>query len=237
MANRVALITGSAKRIGREIAINLAKKNIDIAIHYNKSKIQAVELQSEIKKLGIRAEIFQADLNQDCYEELIKNVSKIFPNLDILINNASIFEKTSILDTNQDQLDRHLNINFKAPFFLTQNFAKIQKKGVIINFLDSRIRKTSKNYFSYLLTKKVLDDFTHMSAIELGPDIRVNGIAPGITTFSLDIENKAYLAEIVDSLPLKKIAQIDEINKAVEILINNDSLTGQTLFIDGGQSL
>jgi pteridine reductase len=237
MVNKSALITGSAKRIGREIALSLAKKNIDIALHYNESESEALKLKAQIQDLGVRAEIFKGDLNQDCYEHLIASVVKEFPDLNILINNASIFEQTSILETTKDQLDRHFNINFQAPFFLTQSFVKMQKKGVVINFLDSRIKKTSKKYFSYLLTKKALADFTSMAAIELGPNVRVNGVAPGITPFSLDIDNDSYLKKIVDLLPLRKIAQTEDITKAVEILIDNDSLTGQTLFIDSGESL
>lgn len=235
--NRAALITGSAKRIGKKIALDLASKNIDIALHYNSSQKEVLELQKEIRKIGVKCEIFQADLQKNCTEDLLKKVTEIFPNLDILINNASIFEETPFLQTTIDQFERHFNINFKAPFFLTQNFAKMQKRGVIINLLDSKIKKTSKNYFSYLLTKKILADFTKQAAIELGPDIRVNGVAPGITELSLEIDDPKYLAKITNSLPLKRIAKIDEITTAIEILINNDSLTGQILFIDGGENL
>ncbi len=233
---RVALITGGAQRIGKEIALNLAKQNIDIAIHYNSSKHEALKLKEEIKKLGVDVEIFQSDLNQDCYQELIKNVVKRFPNLNILINNASVFEKTTLLETTKDQLDRHLNINFQAPFFLTQNFAKIQKQGIVINFLDSRISKSSKNYFSYLLTKKILADFTSMAAIEFGSAIRINAISPGITELYSDIDGKTF-ERMVGSSPLKRVVKIEEIVKAVNILINNDSFTGQNLFIDSGANL
>ena len=186
--------------------------------------------------MGVEAEIFQADLNENCYENLIKNVAKKFPHLDILINNASIFEKTPLLTTTKDELDRHLNINFQAPFFLTQNFAKIQKKGVIINFLDSRIKKTSKNYFSYLLTKKILADFTQMAAIELGDKIRINAVCPGITEASLDLNTEDF-KKIADALPLKRITKMSELAQAVVILIENDFFTGQNLFVDAGESL
>jgi NAD(P)-dependent dehydrogenase (short-subunit alcohol dehydrogenase family) len=235
--NKAALITGSAKRIGKEVAIALAKDGIDIAIHYNKSKDQAYKLQSQIRELGVRCEVFEGDLSHNCYKVLIQKILKEFPNLDILINNASIFEKTPLLKTNLDQFDRHFNINFKAPFFLTQYFATLVKKGVVINFLDGRVNKTSKEYFSYLLTKKILHDFTKMSAIELGPDIRVNGVAPGITEFSLDIDDQSYFKKIVNMLPLRRIAKRDEITNAVKVLIQNDALTGQVLFVDGGENL
>ena len=235
--NKVVLITGGAKRIGRIIALNLAKKGYDIAIHYNTSTKEALKLQKEIADLGIKSAIFCYDLNQNCYSDLIDAVIKEFSKIDILINNASIFEPTSFLQTNLDLFDRHFNINLKAPFFLTQHFAKKQKSGLIINFLDSRITKTSKNYFSYLLTKKSLDDFTKMAAKELGPDIRVNSIAPGITEFSEDIDNQIYLTQLLDSLPLKEIINKSQINKAVEIILENEFMTGQNIFIDAGGSL
>ena len=234
--NRTALVTGCAKRIGRDIVLDLARSKINIAIHYNFSRAEALELKAQIQEIGVEAEIFQADLNEDCYEKLIKDVVKRFPNLDILINNASIFEKTPILETTKDQLDRHLNINFQAPFFLTQHFAKIQKKGVIINFLDAKVKKTSKNYFSYILTKKILADFTSMAAIELGPNIRINAICPGITEISPGFDENDF-KRIANSLPLKKITKIQELTEAVNILINNDFFTGQSLFIDSGESL
>lgn len=237
LSNRTALITGCAKRIGKEIAIELALCGINIALHYNSSKKEALELQEIIKKTGVDCQIFQADLNKNCYEDLITKVAKYFPNFDILINNASIFEPTPFLKTDEDQFDRHFNINFKAPFFLTQNFAKLQKKGVVINFLDSKIEKNSKNYFSYLLTKKILADFTKSAAIELGPNIRVNAVAPGITELSLDIDDPIYLEKITNSLPLQNIAKISQLVAATKFLIESDYLTGQFLFVDGGENL
>jgi pteridine reductase len=236
-SRRAALITGASKRLGRQIALGLARDNIDIAIHYKDSKEEALTLQKEIEILGVKAEIFYADLNKNCYEALIKDVSLKLPHLSILINNAAIFEETAFLKTDEDKFDRHFNINLKAPFFLTQNFAKIQKEGVVVNLLDSKVVKSSKNYFSYLLTKKSLTDFTKMAARELGPNIRVNGVAPGITEFSLDIDDGEYLNNVIKSLPLKKIAKADEIFGAVKVLIDRESLTGQILFIDSGENL
>jgi len=235
--DNAALITGSAKRIGKELALALAKSGVDLVIHYHKSKKEAEDLQEQIRKLNVKCELISGDLNQNCFESLIKEALEKMPHLNILINNASIFEPTPFLTTTEDQLKRHLNINFIAPFFLTQNFAKIVKSGLVINFLDSKIKKTSKNYFSYLLSKKALADFTKMAAIELGPKIRVNSIAPGITEFSLDIDDKNYLEKIVNNLPLKRIAKSSDIINAVKILIENEYLTGQIIFVDGGESL
>ncbi len=235
--NKAALITGCSKRIGRKIALKLANSGFDIAIHYNNSKKEAQLLKEQILQLNVACEIFHADLSLNYYEQLIKEVAAKFLNLAVLVNNASIFEETRFLETSVNQFEDHFDINLKAPFFLSQYFAKIQKHGVIINMLDSRVAKSSKQYFSYLLGKKTLADFTKMAAIELGPDIRVNGVAPGKTEFSLGLENKDYYNQLSASLPLKQIADSDQVAHAVQTLIENESLTGQILFIDGGENL
>ncbi len=121
--------------------------------------------------------------------------------------------------------------------FFSQNFARIQKKGVIINLLDSKIAKSSKQYFSYLLGKKTLADFTKMAALELAPDIRVNGVAPGKTEFSLGMNDEVKYNKSKELIPLKQIASADQISKAVHDLIENEFLTGHILFIDGGDHL
>ncbi len=238
MANKkAALITGSAKRIGRAIAIHLAESGFDIALHYNTSKADAKKVLKEIKDKGQNCVLFQCDIsNTNNVLTLIDKVKQSFPHLSLLINNASIFEKRSFLESNLDFFENHLNTNFKAPFFLSQSFAKSCKKGHIINLLDTNITRDRTKYFVYNLTKKMLSEFTKMAAAELAPDIRVNAIAPGPILPPLNKE-KEYLERDMLSVPLKRWGSESEILQSIDFLLKNKYLTGQCIFVDGGDHL
>ena len=176
-----ALITGSAKRIGKKIAQFLASEDYDVAIHYNKSDSEAKKVADKLIKYGITTSIFKADLNDEkSVLKLIHNVQNEFSNLNLLINNASIFVESSLVETDEELLNRTLNINFKAPFILSREFAKKCTEGQIINILDTRISKNSTSHFVYSISKKALAEFTKLAAVELAPGVRVNGIAPGL---------------------------------------------------------
>ena len=238
MANKkAALITGGAKRIGKAIALHLAENGFDIALHYNTSEFDAEEVKKEIKNKGQNCVIFQYNLsNIQNISSLINEVKQSFPSLSLLINNASIFEKRSFIETNLDFFENHFNINFKAPFFLSQNFAKTFKKGHIINLLDTNITRDHTKYFVYNLTKKTLSEFTKIAAAELAPDIRVNAIAPGPTLPPLNKE-KEYLEHEQDSVPLKRWGTLSEILQSIDFLTKNEYITGQCLFVDSGNHL
>ncbi len=232
-----ALVTGAAIRIGKEIAIALAYDGYNIALHYNTSAKEAKKTKSEIERLGVFCELFQADLNdRKTYAPLVKKVLAKFPDCNILINNASIFERANFAETDEDIFDRHMTINFKAPFFLSQAFAKKCRAGQIINILDNKITKDIGAFFAYLLSKKSLAAFNRMAARELAPNIRVNGIAIGTTGISKslkagDIEKKREI------LPMKEEVKIEHITRTLIDVINSRHLTGQCIFVDGGENL
>ena len=231
------LITGAAKRIGKSLALSLANEGYDIAVHYNKSEQEAVMLSDEIKRQGARCEIFRADLA--CADEsanLITEVASKFPNLKILINNASIFNQCSLLDTTYDFLKRNFEINLFAPFMLTRDFAKYCSDGQAINILDSNITKNKTSYFPYLMTKKALADFTKLAALELAPGIRVNGIAPGLILPG-QTEDSKFIKQRVSQLPLKEKADINDIISTVMFLLGNKHVTGQIIYVDSGIQL
>ncbi len=239
------LITGGAKRIGREIAILLAKTGYDIAISYNKSKTEAEKLKNEIEeKFSVKCEIFAADLcREDGAKKLVQNVIKKFPHLNLLINNASIFNKSKFFAGSESELFDNLNIHFIAPLVLSQYFAKNVlaqdiKDGQIINIVDKNIVRFETQYFHYLLSKKNLAEATKMLALELAPHIRVNGIAPG---FILDpIDNgveKEQLQKIIKRIPLQRKGEAKNIVQTVQFLIENDFINGQIISVDGGASL
>lgn len=235
--SKAALITGGGKRLGKAISLSLAEKGYDIAIHYNHSDIEAKETADLIREKGKQCEIFQSDLSDiKQVRTLIPRVFETFPECSILVNSASIFEDVGFQDVTEEIFDRDLNINFKAPFFLSQDFSKGQNAELIINMLDMRINKIETQHFSYNLSKKALRDFTLMAAKELGPKIRVNGICPGPILPPPDKDIK-YLEKIAENTPLKKPGNPYYIIAAVKYLLDNDFVTGQCLFVDGGQHL
>lgn len=234
--NRNALITGAAKRIGREIAIELAKQGWNIALHYHTTS--PTDVVKELESYGVKATTIQADLNiYSQTRDVLLKANEELGEISLLINNASIFEKYKFMDTDEDIFNRHMNINFKAPFFLCQDFARQCKgSGHIVNILDTKVTQNKTTYFSYLASKKSLAELSGMLALEMAPNIRVNAISIGVTELSDDIDQQ-YLDDRVNSLPLKKKTTLDEINKTLSFLIQNDYLTGQNIFIDSGEQL
>jgi pteridine reductase len=232
-----ALITGGTRRIGKAIALSLAEKGYHIALHCHASNKEAETTAKEIKEHGVRCRVFPADLDQnDDMLSLIPNVLQDFPDLNLLINNASIFIRRHLIDTDIELFDRTWNINVKAPIFLSRDFADYRGEGHIINMLDTKISKQLISYFVYSLSKKTLAEFTKMAAKELGPKIRVNGICPGLILPSKDTSKEAF-EKMGAKIPLQSTGDSSRIVSAVHFLIENTYITGETLFIDGGEHL
>ncbi len=232
------IITGGAKRVGAAMAIYFAKRNHDIALHYNHSENEAVELQKQIKTLGVNCEIFTQDLsNFSGLEQLIKNIHAKMPHCNALINNASIFERCEFMETDEALFDREFSINFKAPFFLTQYFAKyfgINKNACVINVLDTDIAQNHISHFAYLLSKKSLADFIKMAALALGPNVRMNGVCPG-SMLPSEENYEGYEEKTKQLVPLKLQPSLDDLSEAVFWLTEQSSITGQIINIDGGK--
>lgn len=232
-----AFITGGSKRIGKALALALAAKGYRIALHYHHSKKEAEEVASMVRSAKGECRMFQADLKDfSQLAPLVKNVFSAFPDCNLLINNASIFEQCSFLETTEETFDRHMAINFKAPYFLTQAFAKHCASGQVVNIIDSYVTKNKTPYFAYLLSKKALLALTQMAAVELGPAIRVNGVSPGITEISYEVRPD-WLAKKTAVLPLQTIVKVSDIVTAVVQLTESPYLTGQVLSVDGGEHL
>lgn len=239
MKTKTALITGSAKRIGNELALHLAKQSWSLALHYNTSKGEAMALRDYLKALYPNQvfKVFCCDLSDElACESLISEVSDELGQIDLLINNASVFTPASIRDTSLDLINEQMNINFKAPFILMRDFANICKRGVIVNFLDTRISKYASDYAAYSLSKVALSHLTQMGALEFGPDIRVNGIAPG-STIAPPNAAANYLEDRAAKTPMKKPGGMQPILKSLDYILDNDFLTGQILYCDGGEQL
>jgi NAD(P)-dependent dehydrogenase (short-subunit alcohol dehydrogenase family) len=231
------LVTGGARRVGRAIALHLAQAGYDIALHYNHSDEEAQQTAADIKNIGAACQLFQADLADiSVYDDLIMRALKAFPSLVALVNNASVFDRGTFMESDVALYQKEFRINFEAPVFLTQVFARHVKEGAVVNMLDTNVTRQVTSYFFYSLSKKALLEFTRMAARELGAAIRVNAVCPG---YLLPSEGwgEEYRAKLEQNLPLKKIASVEDVAQAVHILITTPSLTGQVLFIDGGESL
>ena len=232
-----ALITGSSKRIGREMALDLADQGYNVAVHYYQSKDSAEILKKDICSKGVRCEIFCCDLSSPKESQsLIKSVRGEFKDLTLLVNNASIFEKDTIKDLDVSLLMRHLNIHVVAPLVLISDFAKFFKSGNIVNILDRDIVKNETEFTTYLIAKKVLKELTEVASVQLAPDVRVNAIAPGLI-LAPENEGLLYMEKKMKKVPLQKIGSPQHVCEALRFLIRNTYLTGQTIFVDGGERL
>jgi NAD(P)-dependent dehydrogenase (short-subunit alcohol dehydrogenase family) len=236
---QTALITGAARRIGKEITIHLAQKGWNVAVHYNSSEDEAKLLCEELKgKFPNQLfERFQADLlRTDDVERLMAAVVQKFGSPDLLINNASGFNPATITLSDTAFFDRLMAINFRAPFILSRDFARLANRGVIVNFVDTRIVTNQPGYAAYSLSKKALWELTKMSALEFGPNIRVNAIAPGLTLPPEEKETD-YLWKLSAKIAMKRPGGLEPIVRSLDYILQNDYLTGQILFCDGGENL
>jgi pteridine reductase len=236
---KVALITGSAKRIGRAVALHLAQSGWDLALHFHHSEVEAAQLKKELKRINSHGtyRLFQADLNHvPDVEGLISNVISAFARLDLLVNNASVFQPGTIRDSSTMLLQRNLQVNFMAPFILTREFANHGDNGVIINLVDTRMTKNHFSHAAYSLSKKVLWELTRMSALELAPAFRVNAIAPGVV-LPPGNEDESYLEKLAATTPMKEPAGLKPVLQSVSAILENENLTGQVFFCDSGEHL
>ena len=232
-----ALVTGGARRIGHAIALSLAEQGFDIALHYFESQLEAQTVAKSIRKKGVRCELFRCNLAQE-KETLALTVQAAtkFSNLNILINNASIFIPSQFHRDDLKLFNDHWTVHVKTPFILTSEFARICKKGQIINILDTNIIRNKTSYVGYLLSKKALRELTQMAAVQLAPQIRVNAVAPGIILPATG-KSASYLKERVKQIPLQRQGNEGNITQSIKFLLDNDFLTGQIIFCDGGEHL
>lgn len=237
MSQNAILITGAARRIGRQIALRLASEGYDIALHYHRSHNDAEATAAEIEALGQKCVCLTADLMDSAQAAaLIGRTKEHLPHLNGLIHNASIFEPSPFTTSDGETFDANMQLHLKTPFFMSQAYAQEVGGGNIITLLDTNVSAHASVHFTYLLSKKALSELTRMLARELAPAIRVNAIAPGLTSLSDDVSAE-IAAKKAAGLPLKSIAQPAEIADAAAYLLRAHYLTGHTLFIDGGQQL
>lgn len=237
--NRTALITGASKRVGKSLAEHLASKGWNIIIHFNSSEKPAEELENELRQKYPQQKFARVKTNlakEDEVEKLIPLVVSEFGPFDLLVNNSSLFNPGYLNETNAKLFDSQMNVNLKAPFLLMRDFANYCKNGNIINFVDTRIATNKSNFAAYSLSKKGLWELTKMAALEFAPKIRVNAIAPGVTLPPED-KDEEYLRKLAKNIPMKKPGGVGPILNSLDFILENDHLTGQLLFADGGENL
>jgi len=237
--NKTALITGASKRIGKVVAEFLAEKGWSIIIHFNSSEKPAEQLSETLNRKFSTQNFSTVKANLSIEKEVVGLIPKIISEyglFQLLINNASVFNPGYLKNTSVDIFDNQINTNLKAPFILMRDFANICKKGNIINFVDTRITTNKSDFAAYSLSKKALWELTKMAALEFAPAIRINAIAPGVTLPPAD-KNKKYLDKLAQNIPMKKPGGVEPILKSIDYILENNHLTGQLLFADGGENL
>lgn len=237
MNSPAVLITGAGTRLGSVFARHMASQGYDLALHCNTSKIGARQLSEELQQAGRQCQVFSQDFNETFDADVfLAEIQVRFPNLECIINNASAYEPAQAQNTSRELLESQFRVNFFTPFLLAGSFKRLFGKGNIINILDNKIAYNQYQYAAYLLSKKSLEDFTRLSALEFAPHIRVNGIAPGVTLPGVT-RGDSYVNWRIEGIPLARQGEDTNLTTALSYILQNDFVTGQILFVDGGESL
>jgi NAD(P)-dependent dehydrogenase (short-subunit alcohol dehydrogenase family) len=230
----LALITGAAHRLGKVFALTLAQNGFDIILHFHQSLDAAIQTQAEIESVGRRVILSQADLTDPAQIQLL--ISDL-NSLEVLVNSAAFMPKGNVDALTIENWDTSLDLNLRAPFLLAQECAKkMADGGLIVNITDVGAQKTWSRYPSYTVSKVALETLTRILARALAPRIRVNAIAPGFVLQS-DIVSDEEWQRLINRIPLKRPARTEEVASALEFLLKNEYITGQTIVVDGGYSL
>ena len=238
----VALVTGAARRLGREIALELARHGHDIALHCREDDDDARATQAALLALGARAEIVQAELADEaaCRAVLPQAVARLGA-VDVLVNNASAFAWDDVAGFGHAAMDWHWKVNTAAPVLLAQALhahlaSRGEARGVVVNLLDQKLWNPNPDHFSYTLSKAALDAASTMLAIALAPRLRVCAVAPGVTLPSGPMDDDDF-QRAHRMTPLGRGSTPADIARAVRFLVESPAITGTTLVVDGGQHL
>jgi NAD(P)-dependent dehydrogenase (short-subunit alcohol dehydrogenase family) len=250
MTEKRALVTGGGKRLGRFMALHLAERGHDVAVHYHASSQGAEEVAAEIERLGRRAALVQADLlDEDATAGLVDRAAGALGGpLNLLVNNASIFERDSLATVTRESWDRHMQSNLRAPFVLLQRFAaqaprafldhrgEVMPQALAVNIIDQRVWRPSPEYMSYTLAKMALWALTQTAAQALAREVRVNAIGPGWTMHDPGQSDADFLRARAAVTPGRP-PNPEDICGALGYLLEAPSVTGQMIAVDGAQHL
>lgn len=237
LVGRTALITGAGKRLGRATALALANEGAQIVAHYYQSQSDAESLIEQCERFGVMGYCVAADLSDpEQAESLAERALAAAGSLDIVVNNASIFPEDKLSNFTADSVDVNMRVNALAPALITRAFAKLIQSGDVINLLDARIFGLDQGHLSYHLSKRMLYSFTRLMALEYAPNIRVNGVAPGLV-LPPEGQDQSYLESLQHTNPLHMFGSPDDVTEAVVYLLKSDFTTGQVIFVDGGRHM
>lgn len=244
-----ALVTGGARRLGASMALYLAERGFDVAIHYSNSQTEAEETAARVREIGRQGVTLRADILSDAEtDQLVSRAADALGPLSVLINNASIFEYDTLASATRESWDRHMQSNLRAPFILTQEFAaqapatreddhgEPLASGLVVNMIDQRVRKLTPEFMTYTLAKMGLWAFTRTAAQALAPQIRVNAIGPG-PTLRGGRQSEEHFAKQRAATILERGADPKGICAALGYFLDAPAITGQLLCVDGGQHL
>lgn len=232
-----ALITGAAKRVGRETALTLAGEGVNIVVHYDHSHDAADELVRELEGKGVRAWTVRADFkDQEEYGHLIDQTLEIAGTLDILINNASIFPKDTLENTTFQELVDDMEVNAWAPLVFMRAFVQRADHGKIVNLIDSRVHGYEWTHVAYIISKHALQVFTRMAALQYAPNFTVNAVAPGLI-LPPPGEPESYIEQMAHTVPLKRHGDPQYVADAITYLVKSEYVTGEMIYVDGGRHL
>jgi NAD(P)-dependent dehydrogenase (short-subunit alcohol dehydrogenase family) len=230
-----ALVTGAAKRIGRELALTAARAGYDVVVHHRDSEADAQATAARVTAIGHKAKVTRADLTQ---VDDLEGLAAASP-LTLLVNSASLFEDDRMGSLQAEGWDAAMATNLRAPVLLAQAFAARLPQdceGLVVNIIDQRVLRPTPQFFSYAVSKAALWAATQMTAQALAPRVRVNAIAPGPTLASIHQSQEAFAAE-AGAVLLGRGPTAEEIGQALAYLIDARSVTGQMIAVDGGQHL
>lgn len=232
--SHLALVTGAAHRLGKVFALALARHGFDIVLHYHQAADAALQTKAEIESVGRRVTLAQADLTDPTeLNSLITNLES----LNVLVNSAAYMPSGNVDMLSLENWDISLDLNLRAPFLLAKECAKkMTQGGLIVNITDVGAQKAWSRYPSYTVSKAALESLTRILARALAPKIRVNAIAPGFVLQSEIVPAEEW-ERLINRVPLKRPARPEEIGSALEFLLQNEYITGQTIVVDGGYSL
>ncbi len=241
LTDKVAVVTGAGVRIGRAIALGLAEAGADVCVHYGHSAKAADETANVVRALGRRASLVQADLSDAVASarRIIDHAVTELGRVDILVNNAAVFEAVSLAELDEAVWDRHLAIDLKAACFLCREFAlalETGSRGHIVNIADWRAERPVPGHLPYTVAKAGLVALTKLLAVELAPQVQVNAVAPG-AILPPPGEDERFLAERAKNIPLRCSGRTEDVVQAVVYLLQSDFVTGEVLHVTGGEQL
>ncbi len=245
LRDQVALVTGSAHRVGRAIALELARRGAHILVHYNSSPPETVRSTvQDVKSMGVDAFAVQGNVGTpDGVSQIFTGVREHFGRLNILVNSASIFQKRGLLDVTYEEWQDTLAVNLTGPFLCTQAAVELMRQntppgGCIINICDRGVDSPWPEYAHHGVSKAALWSLTQVSAVSLGPDIRVNAIIPGpvMKPAGRGMSDEAW-DEVGKTLPLQRVGKAEDVARAAAYLATEDFLTGTLIHVNGGEHL